>query len=106
MHVRKSVVQGRKPQKRKRREIATWESFPGRRLWWGRGKALAFSLSTISDTQVEMPSLLILVVSNPGEDSVPVYLHHDEPHYTEVGNGNIYLPEEEARLSSLHLQDV
>jgi hypothetical protein len=43
---------------------------------WERIGALMFSHnSTISDTEVETPSFLILVVPNTGEDSVPVYMH-------------------------------
>lgn len=73
------VVQGSKPQWRKRREIATWESFQGD--WESGGsarervRALTFSHCAISDTEVEMSIFPIPVVPNTGEDSVPVYMH-------------------------------
>ena len=55
---------------------------------------------------MEMPSLLTLVVSHTGEDSVSVPMHYFESHYTEVGHSNLYLSKGDARLSSSHLQDL
>lgn len=94
MHVRKSLGS------RKRREIVTLEELSGEEAVVGKSRG-SDTLSTISVTQAEMPSLLILVVFNTGEDSVPVCMHHAESHYTEAGNSNLYLSQKKARLSNL-----
>lgn len=55
---------------------------------------------------MEMPSLLTLVVSHTGEDSVPISMRHFESHYTDAGHSNLYLSKGDTRLSSWHLQDL